>query len=279
MFSIFKLQLIFPIFLFSSVVSASVQIFPTRLTLSEKTLSGHLTLRNSSESDQEYELGLVLYKMRSDGGFDRQKVIPANHPLLDKLKFSPFKVALKPSEKQVVRVMVAEFGDLSNGESYLHLEAVPQAEVRDRSRSKSNLQINARIAVAVPIIVRKGEVDTVPEIVDAKYQRLSDGGLLFEFELLKKGSGSVFGDLEIFENRSESPVVLTTVKGISSYIDKRSVKVTLSADEIKDLMSKKEVKFSYRFSSNEESASSFLLSGDFELKTQSKSRSKSRQNQ
>jgi fimbrial chaperone protein len=240
---------------------AQVQIFPTRLTLTDQNISGYLNLQNSSSDPQVYELQLVLFKMRNDGSFDRQKEIPSSHPLVDRLKFSPSQVTLKPGEKQIVRVMVSEFANLPTGEAYLHLQAVPQKASGAKSQAKTNFQLSARIAVAVPIVVRKGAVQAQPLILQARYKPEPDGGLKLSFEIQKKGDGLIFGDLEVLRKQNQTEEIITKVKGIASYIDQRSFVTIIPAEEAKKGSGLQDGELIYRFTSNSESAQSFALEG------------------
>ena len=243
---------------------AQVQIFPTRLTLTEQNISGYLNLQNSSADKQTFDLQLVLYKMRKDGGFERQKNIPASHPLVERLKFSPRQVTLNPSEKQIVRVMVSEFSELPNGEHYLHLQALPQKVTSEKNQSQNSFQLNARISVAVPIVVRKGTVQAQPQILEAHYKKLPDGTLQFNFMIQKKGDGLLVGDFEVIKKNGESEETLAIVKGVASYIDQRTFTATVPSEEVEKVSSVKDGQLIYRFRSNADSAQSFSLEGSID---------------
>ena len=249
---------------------AQVQIFPTRLTLTDQNVSGYLNLQNPSNEKQTFDLQLVHYKMRQDGGFERQKEIPANHPLVERLKFSPSQVTLNPSEKQVVRIMVTDLNGLPDGETYLHLQALPQKAGSPKSQTKGNFQLNARIAVAVPIVVRKGAVTVQPQIREARYRLQSDGGLQLKFQIQKKGEGFLVGDLEILQKKSQSEELITMFKGLASYIDDRSFGTTLSSEEMKKFPNLNEGSLIYRFKSNSDSGQAFSLEGTLSPETESK---------
>jgi fimbrial chaperone protein len=255
-------------FLGASEALAQVQIFPTRLTLSDQNVSGYLNLRNASESDRTFELQLVFFQMRPDGSVEKQAQVPSSHPLVDRLKFSPSRVTLAPGEKQVVRVMMSEFEELPKGESYIHLQVVPDKSVESQptrqAQSGASLQLNARVAVAVPIIFRKGVTEAVPQILEPRYWTHPGGGLQMQFKLQRKGEGFIVGDLSVFKKTDQTEELLTSLKGVSSYIDQRLVTAHISADELERISALGDSALTYKFASNSDSAQPFLLEGRFE---------------
>lgn len=269
-----KIYLILVLLFYSYFANSQVQVFPTRLTLSDQTRSSYLNLRNTQNKSETFEIELVQYKMKQDGSYTKSESIPQDHPLLERLKFSPKTVQLGPGEKQVVRVMVSDFDEMQDGEYYLHLQAVPQKSENERSEKeskKASMQLNARIAVAIPIVVRKGKlISARPEIMNASYFRLKNGDLQLRMDIKKSGIGFVIGDLEIFSKKQNILKSLSVVKGISSYIEQRGFQHLIENNLLKDFVELENNKIKseliYIFKSNQDSTEPFELTGEFLFK-------------
>lgn len=254
----------------STTSQAQVQVFPTRITLTDQRPSSYLNLQNSSSASETYHLELVEFPPKPDGQFAAPRPPGADHPLKDRIKFSPALASLAPGEKQVVRLMSLQASELKTGEYVLYLRAAPEGERNDGEKAPG-FHLNAKIAVAVPVIVRRGDVKVEPTITQATYET-HDNQTHFHFELHKTGNGFAHGDLEILARKKDAtePVSVATVRGLSSYLDSRRVEQTVSEKETSSAVGGEVAEWLYTFKSNSDSASPFSLEGKFAAKASEK---------
>ncbi|WP_413612836.1 hypothetical protein [Bdellovibrio sp. HCB-110] len=264
---IFSLLLFFPSLLF-----AQAQVFPTHLTLTEEAPSSYLNLRNSSSENQSYKIELMFFKMQKDGSMKREPNAP--NLLTDVIKFSPKTISLAPNEKQVVRVMATSFDSLTDGEYYIHIHFLPSVNKSEDKESEvkksSSFSLTAKIAVAVPIVVRKGTGTLTGEVKNFKATYDKQKDLNVNLSLTNNSKFFLYGDLDLIAVTDKGEVALDKVIGLSSYLPERTFTKKISAqdlaEKIKDDKIKK-IKVTYK--SNAESAAAFDLASETEISTAS----------
>ncbi|WP_374076371.1 hypothetical protein [Bdellovibrio bacteriovorus] len=264
---IFSLLLFFPSLLF-----AQAQVFPTHLTLTEEAPSSYLNLRNSSSENQSYKIELMFFKMQKDGSMKREPSAP--NALTDVIKFSPKTISLTPNEKQVVRVMATSFDSLTDGEYYIHIHFLPSVNKSEDKESEvkksSSFSLTAKIAVAVPIVVRKGTGTLTGEVKNFKATYDKQKDLNVNLSLTNNSKFFLYGDLDLIAVTDKGEVALDKVIGLSSYLPERTFTKKISAqdlaEKIKDDKIKK-IKVTYK--SNAESAAAFDLASETEISTAS----------
>lgn len=257
------LSIFFPLQLF-----AQAQVFPTRLTLSEETPSSYLNLKNASDKPQKYRIELAQFLMKKDGHMEKADV--ANNPLLETLKFSPKVIEVAPNEKQVVRVMVTGFENLGQGDYYIYLHFIPDGETPAAgSAGKSNkFTLQAKIAVAVPVIVRHGPSKVDGKLTDVAANKDNAGNINVSFKLTNSSKYFLTGDLEVVAISDKGEVSLSKVIGLSSYIPERIVTSTVSQKELTEKLHGDTLKkIKVRYVSSTDSGGPFDLSGETDIGT------------
>lgn len=259
------------IFLFLSlpqIIFAQAQVFPTHITLTEDAPSSYLNLRNSTTGVQTYKVELVRFDMAKDGTLSINPKAESN--LTDIIKFSPKSITVPPGDKQVVRVMVTTFEELSLGEHHLHVRFVPEAQ-KDANqdgagKSRSSMSLQARIAVAVPIVVRKGEgklqasLEKVKATVDAK------DDVTVSMQIKNSSPFYIYGDMEIIGIADKSEFSLDKIIGVGSYISDRALTKVLTKKDIEEKSGGAKIaKIKVLFKSNTESAAPFDLVGESDI--------------
>ncbi len=219
------------IFLFiSSIALADLQVFPLRVLLSEKDRNTQISVRHRGKTPMKYRITTVFYKMSPDGTMkilDKKQVTEKSADSL--FRYSPKQVLLEPDIEQVIRVVMRAPADLPEGEyrTHLHFEGIEDASEKPATQEKASdpqMILKARMAVAIPIIVRKGNPTFKVTLTDLKYVKTSDQKPAFSVDMKREGNGIPFGTFEVLSLiAGKEPKVVGVVNGVSSYIDFRNV--------------------------------------------------------
>lgn len=260
--------LFFGLVLFPSLLFAQAQVFPTRLTLTEENPSSYLNLRNSGSTPQKFTIELTQFQMNPDGTMKRVK--KPDPVLLDLLKYSPKTIEVPPGEKQVVRIMNTSFDHLKDGEYYVHLHFLPDSPVPEKKTAKTGartMSLQAKIAVAVPVVIRKGTARLEGKLTNPKAVLLKNGDLQVSFKLSNSTPYFLTGDLEIIGVTEKGETSLAKIIGVSSYIPERISTTRFSAAEIKDVLKGGEVlkKIKVHYVANADAGAVFDLTGETEV--------------
>lgn len=246
---------------FPLLAFAQTQVFPTRLTLTEEAPSSYLNLKNATDKPQKYKIEMTQYQMTKNGLM--VKADTKNNPLVDTLKFSPKTVEVAPNEKQVVRVMATSFDDLTDGDYYIYLHFIPESASSPTNAPKSQFSLQAKIAVAIPIVVRHGTAKVEGKLSDLKSLSSKDGNLNVTFKLSNPTKYFLTGDLEVIGVTDKGETSLSKTIGLTSYIPERAVTSAISSKDITEkLNGEKLKKIKVKFASNENSGTSFELAGE-----------------
>lgn len=260
--------LIYFFIFFPSIVLAQAQVFPTRLTLTEEAPSSYLNLKNTTASPQKYRIELAQYLMKKDGTVVKANV--ENNPLTEVLKFSPKVVELAPNEKQVVRVMATAFDDLTDGDYYVYLHFIPESGSASSSPTKAKFSLQARIAVAVPVVVRHGTAKVDGKLTELKAANVKNGDLEVTFKLANSTKYFLTGNLDIIGVTDKGETVLSQTIGITSYIPSRTVKTSVTTKDVAEKLNGESLKkVKVKFASNENSGTTFELLGEATLDSSS----------
>jgi P pilus assembly chaperone PapD len=251
--------------LIPSLVFAQAQVFPTRLTLTEETPSSYLSLKNTTGKPQKYRIELVQFLMKKDGSVLKTDTV--NNPLADLLKFSPKTVEIAPNEKQVVRVMATAFDNLADGEYYIYLHFVPESDNKiPDEQPKGKFSLQARIAMAIPVVVRRGTAKVDGKLTALKALPDKNGNIAVSFKLTNTSKYFLAGDLDVIAVTDKGDVPLAKTTGLSSYLPERLVSTVVSKKDLTEKLNNEPIKkVKVRYASNSDSGSAFELSGESEL--------------
>lgn len=253
--------------LLPQILWAQAQVYPTRITLTEEAPSSHLTLKNPTEKIQRFRIEFAQFLMLNDGRLDKAKSI--NSPLVDLVKFSPKTVQIDAGDKQVVRVMATSLEELEPGDYVIHLRFVPDSDNDAQPGNTGQLSLQGRIAVAVPIIVRRGKFKIEPKLSELKALESKNGNLEISMKISNPTSYIVTGDLElkaILDNREE--VLLKKTSGLSSYLPQRDFKTEFDQEELANLLKgKKLTKLKVHYFSNSETGGDYNLISETSIQT------------
>lgn len=213
---------------------AGLQVFPTRVYLSDDAAVANLTLRHVGQKPMRYRISTVFYRMKPDGSIavapDPQE---SERPAVKLLRFSPRTVTLPPNIEQVVRVMYAGPKNLPEGEYRAHLHLEPDedddsAGTIEMKKGKMSMQLHARVAVAVPVIYRHGH--PAAEVALSGLKVIEENKkAFFSLDMASSGPAFPYGDFHaFFVAPGAAPEPVGLVRGVASYLPKREVKYELS---------------------------------------------------
>lgn len=218
--------------LFSLDARADLQIFPTRLVLTDSKKITNISLRHFGEKPGQYKVTAVFYRMKSDGTMaivndfkDDEK------PLVKYLRFSPRTVTIPPGAEQVVRVVYGGPGNLPEGEYRAHLHFEPtdamEGEVMNlpSEDKRIKMQLQARIAFAVPIIFKHGKPQYSAKLsnlkVAAPAPETKEPTISLDVEWT--GNSFPYGDFVAFLKTEKGESEVGVVRGVASYVSPRTV--------------------------------------------------------
>ncbi len=218
---------------------AELQVFPLRVVLSDKDRSAQISLRHKGTKKERYRITAVFYRMGQDGSMTLvEKTLPEEHNGSSLFRYSPRQVELEPNVEQVVRLMARMPADLAEGEyrCHLHFESMSDDDttmVPGTTSSGAQMMLKARMAVAIPVIIKKGTTSSKVSLNSFKILKDKDGKYSFSVEMLKEGNGFAYGTLEITATSAKGEIeTVSTINGISTYIPKRTVSMPLSISSL-----------------------------------------------
>jgi fimbrial chaperone protein len=223
---------------FASVANASLQVFPTRVVLSEKKTISHLSLRHTGTTPGRYNISAVFYRMTPQGNLELAENPTEDERSATKLiRFSPKKTTIGPNQEQVVRVIYAGPKNLPDGEyrAHIHFEPLDASEPQQAAAGKPgqiSMAMTARIAVAVPLIFRKGNPEFKASLANLGLLRMPDQTPAFRADLSSEGKAFAFGDFFAFFTPNGGQMKqIGMVRAVASYNKQREVQYPLTIPE------------------------------------------------
>jgi P pilus assembly chaperone PapD len=211
-------------------------VAPTRLVLGGAG-GGEVIVSNTGQRTTTYRISLVLRRMDAAGQIrpvDEAEARPSEAAALDMLNYAPRKITLAPGQSQTVRIGVRAPPGLATGEYRAHLlfRAVPDAPDVPSSTAPTptadgmSIQLTPIYGVAIPLIVRIGEVAGAAKLSAAKLEGPATAPQV-TVTLGRSGARSVYGTLELREAGRAEPIA--AMKGIAAYpeVDQRSVSMPI----------------------------------------------------
>lgn len=225
--------LLFACFVYLPKTFANLRVMPTHAFLDDKRKSFKLSVKHNGNKAAWYSIKSVFYRMKPDGSVEAipgKQVKEEERPALNLFRFSPRRVLLEPGKEQIIRLIVKRKKNLPDGEYRAHLYFVEDEDLSDAPKkgefTKPVMALKSRVAIAVPVLYRHGNVELKVELSDFNLLADAKGGPQeFTLKMKTNGNGFAFGNLLGFfvpENGDEIEVM--KIKGVSSYISERTLK-------------------------------------------------------
>lgn len=190
---------------YSFSLSAGLLINPKRIVLSDGERGAAMDLLNEGDSLTRYQIFFEQKIMNSDGAIiDLPEAEQEGLYAKDMIRYSPRRVDIAGGGRQTIRIAARRPKALADGEYLSHLvfKEIPQKIERDSNNKENDtlsIDIKPTLKIAVPIIVRNGDLSSIASIEDPRFEVAdTEYGVVF-FRLLRDGNASLYGNVEVFE--------------------------------------------------------------------------------
>lgn len=235
-----------------SMAQGDLLVAPTRVIIDNRG-TAEVVLSNIGDQETTYRITAQLKRMTADG-----KLEPVEDAAADTtekaaesmIRYFPRQVVLPPGQPQVLRVTARPLADLPDGEYRIHLafNGLPKIPtVGDQAQGDGSQDLKIQLipvySITIPIIVRKGNLEATAAISNPHIVQEADGPV-FELDMARSGTASVFGEIRIIKPGQSDPVFLA--RGIAIYpeLTHRSLELPLTADQAQAM--KGPIKVEYR---------------------------------
>ena len=227
-------------FVCPSLAHADLQVFPTRVVLSDGEKTAQVSIRHRGEKPMRYRIDAVYYKMLPDGRMEQLKDLKGVADSgIEYFRFSPRQVTLEPNIEQVVRVLLRLPADAKDGEyrAHLYFEGMDEGDekaVQGTTPTGASMMLKARMAIAVPVIIRKGAPELKVALANLKTVKGAGEQLMYSVDVTREGKANLYGDFLVFHKPtgSDKEALVSQANGVSSYIDKRTVSFPLTVTKL-----------------------------------------------
>jgi P pilus assembly chaperone PapD len=190
--------------------SAVLFIHPTLVIFEGTDRSATITLTNRGDETGTFEMSWTNMTMTPEGGLVKHEGNPP-WSVQSYVRYSPRRVTLEPLQSQVVRIAIRRGLDVPEGEYYSHFRVltlnteavsmeIEEQEEQANQQSTSAVVIDARSAVAIPIVWRNSR-DTSSASIEAV--RIDHNENKLSVDVKRHGQVSVRGYLQVVETAAD----------------------------------------------------------------------------
>jgi P pilus assembly chaperone PapD len=205
-------------------------IAPTRIVLDGRR-GTEVILNNIGNEEATYRITLELRRMNDQGRLDDVDVEGATDKekaALEVIRYAPRRVTLPPNQPQSIRIGLQPTDALPDGEYRAHMlfRAIPKAApaVTQDTGAGLKIQLIPIYGISIPVILRKGNLEATAALTNVRMGADNEGPTL-EFDLSRKGTKSVFGEIHVTKPGISEPISIA--KGIAIYPEVTSRSVSL----------------------------------------------------
>ena len=221
-----------------SFAQGDLLVAPTRVIIDNRG-TAEVVLSNIGDVEDTYRVTAQLKRMTEDGKLEAVDDTAANateKAAQEMVRYFPRQVVLPPGQPQVLRVTARPLADLPDGEYRIHLafNGLPKVPtVGDQPQAGADQQLKIQLipvySITIPIIIRKGNLEATAAISNPHIVTEADGPV-FELDMARSGTASVFGEIRIIKPGQSDPVFLA--RGIAIYpeLTHRSLALPLTPD-------------------------------------------------
>lgn len=220
--------------------AARVDILPRKIIIEDRARSGDLTLLNMGEKPIVVRLQILSYRQKPDGTYETLKgpLNPAFNPD-EVVRFSPRQFTLPAGGRQKVRLSIQKPANLPDGEYRFHVKASSFDEadfsVRRQQTRGSSIGIKTNVAVAIPVIVRQGNLTTGAKISNVSFVPPSQSGNnmpALKMDVSRTGTGGVLGTLIAFSDGGGTPREIGRISNLNVFSEVETRTAVMSLKEV-----------------------------------------------
>lgn len=217
----------------TSNASADLLISPLRVVLDEKERSSSITLINSGNQIRSYRIHWTQKVALSSGGYrDLTDAEQLSYAGLEKIvRISPKQVTLSPGQRQTVRLLLRNPGNLIDGEyrSHLTFTALPVQTKESSNTAETGIKINVLMGYTMPVVFRTGDVRVAPTIDNLSLLTIKERNATFiKVALSHSDLYSTSGRLVAYWTpRGQSTKQVGIINGYNFYPEVRTTEVRI----------------------------------------------------
>lgn len=233
------LTLSFPVFAIHPAQAARIDLLPRKIVLEDRQSSGELTVMNMGNKPNHVRISFLSYRQDEKGIYHELKtpLSPAFDPET-MVRISPKQFTLPPGGRQKVRFSIRRPADLPDGEYRFHIKAISfdddEFSVRRKPTEGSGMSVKTNIALVIPVVVRKGELQASAKIGNVGFlsaAQSSSGKPALKLTISREGNKGVMGTLRALQKQPDSadPVEIGIVSNLNVFAesDHREVEMPL----------------------------------------------------
>lgn len=220
----------------ASSASGRVDILPRKIFLDDRERSADITILNMGAESGTIRLSIISYRQDESGTYALlEGPLSPDFDPEQFVRFSPRQFVLPPGGRQKVRVSVQRPASLPDGEYRFHVKAMSYDDKNSEAAPSqgSRLAIQMNVAVAIPVVVRKGAIESGARIENATLLGATQneyGRPALKFDVSRTGAAGTMGTIEAFWEVAGSPPV--KIAGVGNFnvfaeVPKRTVIVPL----------------------------------------------------
>lgn len=224
------------ILLAPTAAEARIDILPRKILIDDRARSADVTIMNLGDKTGTIRLSIIAYQQLENGTYKEldKPLNPAFDPATT-VRFSPRQFTLPPNGRQKIRLSIQRPANLPDGEYRFHIKAVSYDTEEEATKEKRNpvkgntLALRMNLAVAIPVIVRKGNLTTTAKIENVTLLGASQNqyGLpALQYDIVRTGTGGTMGSMEAFlEASGQEPIKIASNTNVNVFSEakKRTV--------------------------------------------------------
>jgi len=223
---------------FITTAEARLDVVPQKVIIQPRERGGEFTILNLFNQSGSFRIELLNY-LQDENGVYSTLLSPLN-PDFDPSKvvrFTPRQFSLEAGGRQKVRMSLRKPADLPEGEYRFHIKATRFADnrgIEEAPPSNAGVSVQLNVGVAIPVIVRHGNVASDAQIENAELvspEKTTQNRPELHLDILREGNASAIGKINVFwqpENAKQRQIGLVSNANIFTEINRRSFKVPLS---------------------------------------------------
>lgn len=187
-----------------SPARADMLIVPTQVVFEGRERFGSVTLVNTGDKTNTYELGWQYFDMQEGIGSYKMIDKPSTDFDLSKhIVFAPRRVTLAPGAKQKVRLALRRPAEIPDGDYHVHFKfrSVPNDDLDiDNQGEGASMGVSIAVSYAIPVVLRSGEVKVQAEIGEISLARDEVSGFVNVAVPVSRSGGnhSILGYLRVY---------------------------------------------------------------------------------
>ncbi|WP_028865528.1 hypothetical protein [Psychromonas aquimarina] len=204
--------------------SASLSVKEPRIVLTDKNKKGEFKVYNTSDKTLSFRVSLIEKQM--DGKGNIKTVSTSLTSAGDYVRVGPrMGKNIAPKDYQKFRLR-AKFSKMPEGEFRSHLLIEPITPPTEETAP--GIHLKPTIKYSIPLILRHGQLQANVSINNARVIVNEKNQSVVQFDLLREGERSVYGDVQVFMLQDNKEILLTSINSQAIYTDINSRKFSIN---------------------------------------------------